>query len=83
MELLPEPGQSTFSGAGGGVGSATVGVGLTSTGLGLGLGLALALVGLRDCDLAAIEPGEAPTLHALTSTSNAARRARPFKLEPA
>jgi hypothetical protein len=79
MELLPEPGQSTFSGAGGGVGSATVGVGLTST----GLGLALALVGLGDCDLAAIEPGEAPMLHALTSTSNAARRARPFKLEPA
>lgn len=67
MELLPAPGQSTFRGAGVGSGVIGVGVGLTSIGLGLGL----ACIGLGDGDRAAIEPGEAPTLHALKSASSA------------
>jgi hypothetical protein len=81
MELLPAPGQSTFSGAGGGVGSAVVGEGLTT--VELRLGVAVACAGLGDAARAAIEPGEAPTLHALTTTINAARQARRLKPEPA
>jgi hypothetical protein len=66
MELLPEPGQSIFSGAGVGSGGVGVGMGLGATGLGAtGLGVGVACAGLRDEDRAAIEPGEAPIAHAL------------------
>jgi hypothetical protein len=67
MEPLPAPGQPNLSGAG--VGSGAVGVGLGATGLGLGLGFAC--TGLGECDRAAIDPGEAPTLQALESKSSA------------
>lgn len=67
IELLPAPGQSTFRGTG--VGPAVIGVGVGLTWIGLGLGLAC--IGLGGADRAAIEPGEAPTLQALKSTSTA------------